>query len=485
MEQLYLNSKEKLAVNDTIGNLPGGTIRFMIPGVGIEGPSKASADASGSVPRLQEGSTEYLQATTKTTDARSRLQQDTQVTYIGKVSPAAYELSQYMPVPPFSNLPPSEASLKVQQSKRRRSKFTAKQDETILDMKSKGHSWVQIAESAGVGSYLAARNRYQVLIGQQGGGNSDTGPDDVLALRELLEEGEHDKWEFLAKTFQSNTGKRCTAAELRELVRCNFWSDPSRFNLSQDYVKAVRESSSRDSTDFGTVPILQASQGYRIDLLPQKQPTQSIQPQVFAQPQQLQQPPQLQQPQKLPPGQAARQFQHIQAVQPIGAMMQPVQVHPGQQPYQPVQQSQFIPVQPAIQDEASLQRYPIMYQLPVAASGLPQPPPPPSYPVIYSPYLVVPGNTRQRAVSPQVQSLSPQILPSTITTPQFSMSPMDQILPIEHVSMTGLASFHTAPVASTSLLTPQPPVSGHPDQSASEPTSDTTRLRQGQRGRPA
>ncbi|GME75850.1 unnamed protein product [Ambrosiozyma monospora] len=123
------------------------------------------------------------------------------------VSVLAYKISQAIPIPPFANIEPTKKSMKAQQPKRsrRKSKFTKEQDELIINMKKAGKSWVEIAEVAGVGTYLAARNRYQVLIGQQGGGNSECGPDDVLALRELVDEGEIEKMKYLSKEFEKST----------------------------------------------------------------------------------------------------------------------------------------------------------------------------------------------------------------------------------------------------------------------------------------
>ncbi|GMG20620.1 unnamed protein product [Ambrosiozyma monospora] len=181
------------------------------------------------------------------------------------VSVLAYKISQTIPIPPFANIEPTKKSMKAQQPKRsrRKSKFTKEQDELIINMKKAGKSWVEIAEVAGVGTYLAARNRYQVLIGQQGGGNSECGPDDVLALRELIDEGEIEKMKYLSKEFEKSTGKPYDYKQIRELLRYLFWKDPGNFDVDESYLTelmrlqeeqrnldAIKEGSSTTSGSF-------------------------------------------------------------------------------------------------------------------------------------------------------------------------------------------------------------------------------------------
>ncbi|VEU23909.1 DEKNAAC105151 [Brettanomyces naardenensis] len=154
------------------------------------------------------------------------------------ISNLAYQLSQHTPIPPFANLEPTKESLKIQKPKRsrRRSKFTQEQDDMIISMKKAGKSWVEIAESTGVGSYLAARNRYQVLVGQQGGRSMECGPEDVQELRGILDEGELVKWSFLAKELSKVTRKEYTPEQVRELLRYLFWKNPETFDVNEKYL---------------------------------------------------------------------------------------------------------------------------------------------------------------------------------------------------------------------------------------------------------
>lgn len=162
------------------------------------------------------------------------------INYMG-ISNLAYELSQKIPIPPYANIQPSPESLKVEHTKRnrRKSKFTEEQDKMIVDMKKAGKSWVDIAEASGVGTYLAARNRYQVLIGQQGGVNSDSGPDDVLQLRDILDEGEVEKWQYLAREFIKAKGQDVSPEQVREFIRYLFWKNPALFDVDESYLSEL------------------------------------------------------------------------------------------------------------------------------------------------------------------------------------------------------------------------------------------------------
>lgn len=166
------------------------------------------------------------------------------------VSDIAYKMSQTTPIPPFANVDPSSESLKEEHMKRnrRRSKFSREQDEMIINMKRAGKSWVDIADAAGVGSYLAARNRYQVLIGQQGGANSDSGPEDVETLREILDEGETEKWQYLAKQYSQARGQQAPPRQLREFIRYLFWKNPGMFDVDEKYLTELMKQQGQHSS---------------------------------------------------------------------------------------------------------------------------------------------------------------------------------------------------------------------------------------------
>ncbi len=146
-------------------------------------------------------------------------------------------LKEVLPEPPLRNQPLqtefAEATLK---RSKRKSKFTREQDEMIVDLKSKGKSWIDIAQITGVGSFLAARNRYQVLIGQQGVGSSVWGTVDSQNLQNLVDEGELEKWRFIAREMYKLTGKSFTDAQCRELIRELFLEDPTEFGVNEESV---------------------------------------------------------------------------------------------------------------------------------------------------------------------------------------------------------------------------------------------------------
>ncbi|OWB76385.1 hypothetical protein B5S32_g536 [[Candida] boidinii] len=154
------------------------------------------------------------------------------------VSDLAYKISESSPTPPFNTIEPNPRALKrsVPKVARRKSKFTNEQDQLIIKLKREGKTWVDIADLAGVGTYLAARNRYQVLIGQQGGGTSECGPDDAVALQSVVDTGEIEKFKFIAKEFEKRTGKSYNHEQVREFIRFLFWRDPEIFNVNSGYL---------------------------------------------------------------------------------------------------------------------------------------------------------------------------------------------------------------------------------------------------------
>lgn len=157
------------------------------------------------------------------------------------VNPVVYDASQRVPIPPYATLKPTGQSMRVQRPKRskRRSKFTQEQDDIITSMKRQGKTWMEIADAAGVESYLAARNRYQVLIGQQGGGTSECGPEEVVELQSILDEAELEKLRFICKEFKKSTGRAVDSKDVRELLRMLFWRDPSRFDFDSEYLRQL------------------------------------------------------------------------------------------------------------------------------------------------------------------------------------------------------------------------------------------------------
>lgn len=167
--------------------------------------------------------------------ARTRGPPEQPVMYEGFIE----RLQQLLPVPPMSQaITRPEINLLLNQRRaRRKSKFSKKQDDSIVELKRKGKTWVEIAEMSGVGSYLAARNRYQVIVGQQGNNNSSSWDnEDKSLLRKLLDEAEVEKWKFIATELTKATGKPFSDRECRETVRMLFWADPASFGVSEETV---------------------------------------------------------------------------------------------------------------------------------------------------------------------------------------------------------------------------------------------------------
>lgn len=147
-------------------------------------------------------------------------------------------LKEVLPEPPLRNQPlQTEFAETTLKRSKRKSKFTKEQDDMIVDLKSKGKSWIDIAQITGVGSFLAARNRYQVLIGQQGVGSSVWGPTDSQNLQNLVDEGELEKWKFIAREMYKLTGKSFTDTQCRELIHELFLEDPTEFGVDEESLK--------------------------------------------------------------------------------------------------------------------------------------------------------------------------------------------------------------------------------------------------------
>lgn len=155
------------------------------------------------------------------------------------------QLQDLLPKPPLSKAPtrPDINFSLLQKRGKRKSKFTKSQDELILSLKKKGKSWVEIAEVSGVGSYLAARNRYQVIVGQQGNYNSFVWTaENKVYLQKLLDAGELEKWSFISFDLNKATNKKFSSEECQEIIRFLFWSDPNAFGITENtIVECIKE----------------------------------------------------------------------------------------------------------------------------------------------------------------------------------------------------------------------------------------------------
>ncbi|KAI5960874.1 ADF1 [Candida theae] len=161
-------------------------------------------------------------------------------------------LQKILPHPPLAKAPvrPDITASSTAKRAKRKSRFTPEQDDLIVRLKRSGKSWDEIAEITGVGSYLTARNRYQVIVGQQGNNNSSAWDNnDKIFLRNLLDPAEFEKWRYIASELNKSTNKNFNDFEVREMVRVLFWSNPASFGVSEESIKeAVKEKKLTDKT---------------------------------------------------------------------------------------------------------------------------------------------------------------------------------------------------------------------------------------------
>lgn len=148
-------------------------------------------------------------------------------------------LQELLPMPPLVRActRPDVALSNTHKRTKRKSKFSKRQDEMIVLLKKDGRSWVEIAEMVGVGSYLAARNRYQVIVGQQGNNNSlSWTAEDRDELHKLLDSAELEKWRYIALELSKATGKNYSPEECREHARQAFWQSPAAMGVLEEAV---------------------------------------------------------------------------------------------------------------------------------------------------------------------------------------------------------------------------------------------------------
>lgn len=98
-------------------------------------------------------------------------------------------------------------------------------------MKKEGRPWTDISEAAKCGNSIAARNRYQVLIGQQGGGAVVWEADDTASLKNLLEEGEKAKWNYIANELSRVRNKKATPVACQKKIKELFDQNPALFGI--------------------------------------------------------------------------------------------------------------------------------------------------------------------------------------------------------------------------------------------------------------
>lgn len=109
----------------------------------------------------------------------------------------------------------------------------------MILLKNEGYSWKQIATQIGIGSHLAVRNRYQVLIGQQGRAVNSWSEEDLRGLQSFLDAAEDEKWRFIGQEMRMRTGKQFTDAQCKDVIRRLFWEDPGAFGITNEVLHAI------------------------------------------------------------------------------------------------------------------------------------------------------------------------------------------------------------------------------------------------------
>jgi hypothetical protein len=162
-----------------------------------------------------------------------------------------------VPEPPLSTAIPSNPTAMNSDSQprpKKKSKYSAEQDDIILQMKREGKSWSDIAEAANCGNALAARNRYQVLIGQQGGGAVAWDSDDAVGLKMLLEKGEKAKWDYIATEVSRMRSKDFTASDCQGIIKQLFEENPAFFGIVVGPSMPPPSSSALPNYSFPPIP---------------------------------------------------------------------------------------------------------------------------------------------------------------------------------------------------------------------------------------
>lgn len=146
--------------------------------------------------------------------------------------PPTFPLS--IPEPPLATatpINPNALQADPQPRPKKKSKYSTEQDNIIIKMKREGKTWIEISEAAQCGNALAARNRYQVLIGQQGGGAVVWETEDTLSLKNLLEEGEKAKWKYVAEELSRRRNKKLTSPDCQKKTKEIFDENPAFFGI--------------------------------------------------------------------------------------------------------------------------------------------------------------------------------------------------------------------------------------------------------------
>lgn len=126
---------------------------------------------------------------------------------------------------------------------KRKSKYTKEDDNLIINLKRAGYNWSKIATMMNVKSSIAVRNRYQVLMGQQGSSillNNWT-ESEVSGLKELLDVSELLKWETITTELRKVTNKDFSVHQVFMVCRTLLAEDPSTFGISESLVHEMTQ----------------------------------------------------------------------------------------------------------------------------------------------------------------------------------------------------------------------------------------------------
>lgn len=188
----------------------------------VSAVASAAAVATGDTPRYYKAHSSIALVTDVNRDAEGNPigPPPTPSANGSQTPPLVLPLTLSLP-PLAAAVPPNMQVMRSANSDRpkKKSKYSSEQDDIILSMKKAGKGWHEIGEAAHCDNALAARNRYQVLMGQQGSGSVYWDPEDNMGLKALLDDGERAKWEFVAAELSKIRRKNITSPVVRAKVR--------------------------------------------------------------------------------------------------------------------------------------------------------------------------------------------------------------------------------------------------------------------------
>ncbi|ODV92788.1 hypothetical protein CANCADRAFT_30835 [Tortispora caseinolytica NRRL Y-17796] len=162
----------------------------------------------------------------------------------------------------------SDSSANVKRSGIPFSKYTIEQDAVILRMRLEGSSWADIAAELNMQNPNSARNRFQVLIGQQGQVAMKWGKNDESLLKRLLIDGERAKWIHIAIHLSKKTNKSFSPIACQKKFKELFEATQEERRLEElFFLNALDSASSMDpQSTFATADIRSDNSPYDSNL---------------------------------------------------------------------------------------------------------------------------------------------------------------------------------------------------------------------------